>query len=477
MTQKFPYTISHSNITVFVSGQIVKMPSTHMGFKALAEHLQGKTHDAETILQLADKRAALSRLTAGKVQVIGTTVYYAGVPVKSALAARLVQLVDMGHDATPWALFMDKIEQNPSEGSKARLFEYIEAWDTPLSPDGDFIAFKGVREDYMDIHSGTFDNSPGKVVEQDRDKCVEDPNVHCAAGLHACASHYLDGFWGRLSRRVIAVKINPRDVVSVPYDYKLSKMRLCRYEVIGDIEDEGHRARIERAQIVTVNEDGNVVEEKISDREVLIIATDLNPETFEFRGDTYIEVPDTDCDQGDTVVNNENGKVGKVLEYETIRYYDEEHPEYEQWRDGDVAGSDIKSALMVVLEYEDGEEETVTWYEDQSQWPLTTLEPYDDDEDDLIDEMDEDDDLSPTGGMNEDASYREPVILTQAMRVEEPAPEDMLTFEHVQSGRSFAANNLVTSVAELGQRGFSRKYNVPRTTVQDWVRRAQDAGY
>jgi hypothetical protein len=35
--------------------------------------------------------------------------------------------------------------------------------------------------------------------------------------------------------RTVIVKINPRDVVSIPTDYDNSKGRACRYEVIGEI--------------------------------------------------------------------------------------------------------------------------------------------------------------------------------------------------------------------------------------------------
>jgi len=33
------------------------------------------------------------------------------------------------------------------------------------------------------------------------------------------------------------VKVNPKDVVSVPYDYNYSKMRVCEYEVLREVED------------------------------------------------------------------------------------------------------------------------------------------------------------------------------------------------------------------------------------------------
>lgn len=91
----------------------------------------------------------------------------------------------------------------------------------------------------MDIHSGTFDNSPGKIVEMPREEVDSDVNQTCSRGLHACADSYLGEFYAKSSGyKVIVVKINPKDVCAVPADYNFSKMRTCRYEVLSEAEEE-----------------------------------------------------------------------------------------------------------------------------------------------------------------------------------------------------------------------------------------------
>lgn len=439
---KFPYTITGDNITVFCDGQLIKMPRTHSGFKAMAEHLQGAVHDADTIKTLSDKTQALTRLSAGKVTVIGNTVYYKGVPVRSALTERLIKLTDEGYDATPWALFMDKVMQNPSENSKERLFQFLERWEAPLTPDGNFVAFKGVREDYTDVHTGTMDNSPGQTVSMPREKVVEDPNVTCASGLHACASHYLDNFWG--NRKLIAVEIDPKDVVSIPVDYNLSKMRVCRYVVIGDIEDLRHRDRIETAQVVDQNEYGRVV---AVPPEPLVLGARVAGEVVEHEGLTYVPADD-DFEYGDLVVTTDGtDRVGVVVHRGEITYQDHEHPDHEQWYHGEVAGEDIDPMEHAIVVFGVEPEVSFTWFE-KDIWPLDRL--------DLLDDVEEDD---ARDGEEEDEGG------------------DSLTFEHESTGRIFDAAALIAGVREIGQRGFSRKFGVPRTTLQDWLRRAQEAGY
>ena len=445
---KFPYTISADNITVLCDGQIIKMPSTHSGFKAMTEHLQGAEHDAQTIKTLADKVSTLARLTAGQVTVMGATVYYKGVPVRSALSDRLIKLTDEGFDATPWALFMDKVMQNPSENSKERLFMFLERWDAPLTPHGNVVAFKGVNQDYTDCHTGTFDNSPGQTVEMERSKVVEDPNITCASGLHVCASHYLDSFW--ISKKVVAVEVNPADVVSIPIDYNLSKMRVCRYTVIGDVEDERHRERIEKAQVVDNNENGRVVPVKAAPL-VLNESQRVEEGHYDEDGDRWVEV-DTSIEIGGFVVEVETGKVGKVIDEYEVSYDDDEHPMHEEWEDGDVAGNDIADVIYVEVEFLDGSRGNGTYDPNlpSSTYDFLPVELVEVD----VDEEDEDFDIDDV--LEED---------------------DTLTFDHEPTGRTFTAPQLLASVREIGQRGFARKYGVPRTTLQDWLRRATEAGY
>jgi len=99
-----------------------------------------------------------------------------------------------------------------------------------------------------------------------------------------------------------------------------------------------------------------------------------------------------------------------------------------------------------------------------------------DSDDDEIENDDFEEDYSAVMGYDDDAedleeggyingvwtSYRDMI----GDKTEEP------TFEHEATGRSFTTSQFLFEVRESGQRAFSRKYGVPRTTVQDWLRRA-----
>ena len=70
------------------------------------------------------------------------------------------------------------------------------------------------------------------VVTMERNAVDDDKDRTCSSGLHFCSKDYLGHFGGE---RIMILKINPRDVVSIPSDYNDSKGRACRYEVIGEL--------------------------------------------------------------------------------------------------------------------------------------------------------------------------------------------------------------------------------------------------
>jgi hypothetical protein len=67
----------------------------------------------------------------------------------------------------------------------------------------------------------------------ERNLVDDDQNRTCSTGLHFCSKDYLNHFGGE---RIVILKINPRDVVSIPNDYNDSKGRCARYEIVDEID-------------------------------------------------------------------------------------------------------------------------------------------------------------------------------------------------------------------------------------------------
>ena len=154
---------------------------------------------------------------------------------KSYLVDTILEYSEKGMDTTKLLNFLGNLVQNPSQDSVNELFEFLEKNNMPLTDDGHFLAYKKVNIDYKDCHTGKIDNSIGQLVQMPREKVNSDRNVTCSYGLHFCSKEYLKSFNGD---HIMVLKINPRDVVSIPVDYNNSKGRCCRYEVIAELENE-----------------------------------------------------------------------------------------------------------------------------------------------------------------------------------------------------------------------------------------------
>jgi hypothetical protein len=256
----FPYLIQGKNIVVIIDNQPYTVTSTHIGYEKLKQAI--KDNDWDTVKSVVDPAKEILKYGNGHVAVQGSKVFYKDREMVGVLTNRLIEMYQDGFPVEPLIKFMENLMENPSKRAVEELYTFLEKGNLPLTPDGHFLAYKKVRKDFLDIHSGTMDNSPGTVVEMERNAVDDDANRTCSTGLHFCSKDYLDHFGGSDSRTVI-LKINPRDVVSIPADYNATKGRACRYEVLGELG-----VHPDQAFIAPVQEDAV----QVGDNEALIKA-------------------------------------------------------------------------------------------------------------------------------------------------------------------------------------------------------------
>lgn len=168
------------------------------------------------------------------------SVEYKGESLHPVLSKRLIEMwMSKGTDGILYLVrFLENLYENPSYRAVQELYGFLDACDLPITEDGHFLAYKRVDENYMSMHAnpdGTrVDNHIGQKPSMPRNKVDEDSNRTCSRGLHVCSFEYLAAFGGA---HTMCVKVNPRDVVAVPKDYNNAKMRVCLYEVVGEIPD------------------------------------------------------------------------------------------------------------------------------------------------------------------------------------------------------------------------------------------------
>ena len=246
------YLIQGKNIVVVIDNRPYTITSTHIGYEKLKEAI--KSNDWDTVKQVVDPAKEILNYGKGLVAVQGSKVFYKDREMVGVITQRLIDMYQEGFPVEPLILFMENLMQNPSKRAVEELYTFLEKGKLPITPDGHFLAYKKVRADFMDIHSGTMLNAPGSVVEMERNEVDDDQNRTCSAGLHFCSKDYLDHFGGSDSRTVI-LKINPADVVSIPADYNATKGRACRYEVIGELGVHPDEAFIAPVQTEAVSKD------------------------------------------------------------------------------------------------------------------------------------------------------------------------------------------------------------------------------
>lgn len=160
------------------------------------------------------------------------------VEIPELLAKKLLEMEATDADFMPLVRFWKKLKSNPSTASVEQLYGFIEANNIPLTEMGDIVTEKGVNQkvgapagELVDTYTKRVDNSLGMEVTMDRSKVDEDPNRTCSHGLHVGAPDYVRKHYS--TNLIVECVVNPRDVVAVPTDYNNTKMRVCRYVVVG----------------------------------------------------------------------------------------------------------------------------------------------------------------------------------------------------------------------------------------------------
>lgn len=228
----FPYIVQGSNITVVIGSKPHTISKTHITYQKVLDAI--KASDWDLVKNIIEPVKVVLNYGKGNVSVQGDQLYWKGKPMNNGLATRMIGMLQDEFPIEPMVNFMDNLMQNPSHRAVNELYGFLEKNDLPITPDGYFLAYKKVRNDYMDIHSGTFNNNVGFICEMERNTVDDDKDKTCSTGLHFCSQEYLNHFGGSDSRTMI-LKINPCDVVSIPSDYNNSKGRACKYVVIGEL--------------------------------------------------------------------------------------------------------------------------------------------------------------------------------------------------------------------------------------------------
>jgi hypothetical protein len=183
----------NGTITIVIDNQSFTVGYDHPNYMGIKECIVN--NDTENIVELIDIPSAIEDYAEGKVTVTDGILRYDGEEIHNSLTERIMGMMRNG------------------------------------------FAYKAVTSDYFDKWSRTIDNSVGETVSMQRRKVNDDCGVGCSDGLHCGALEYVESYRAEhAGDRVVIVKVNPKDVVSVPTDCECQKVRTCEYQVVADYE-------------------------------------------------------------------------------------------------------------------------------------------------------------------------------------------------------------------------------------------------
>lgn len=234
--QNSAFTISGTGkVSAVIDGRAFTVETDHPNYSKIIESL--KTKDWDSVIKLSDISQGIQEFVGDNVIISDGAIIYEGEVLHNTLTKRIISFMRDDLPFEPLVKFLGNLLKNPSKRAVDELYDFLEVGELPITEDGCFLAFKNVRNDYMDIHSGTKSNRIGDKPSMPRNMVDDDKNRTCSSGLHFCSISYLPHFSYQNGGHTMIVKINPADVVSIPADYNNTKGRASTYEVVAEYMD------------------------------------------------------------------------------------------------------------------------------------------------------------------------------------------------------------------------------------------------
>ena len=267
-------------VTVFTdSGRKIRVEKSDKKYARVVEILGLPVEEQEDALdKLLTKGSVNSIHGKDGFEIVEDDIFYHGEALPKSLATKVKSIIEDGLPIGHFEKFWENLKENPSSTSVDELVDFLSYKELPITEDGFLVAYKGVKGDYYSatgntktkVIQGKVDagghifNGIGEVIEVLRRDVDDDRSNECSHGLHVGSLDYASGF----ATKMVLVKVNPADVVSVPKDYSFQKCRVSKYEVLSDFVVE-----IEDSVVSETGEETLVSEEddnSSTDRDILI---------------------------------------------------------------------------------------------------------------------------------------------------------------------------------------------------------------
>lgn len=229
------------NITLCINSDIYTLNPCHANYQKIVDILRrddycqysDKLVDLVCIIKPVVDYIQCDTVSSKDIVIANGEVLYRGTVIHSVLTDRLVEMQARGLPFKPMVKCLENIMQNPSHRAVQELYTFLEHKNLPITEDGHILGYKKITDDWKDYYSRKVDNSIGAKPTMPRNMVCDDADIGCSKGYHIGSLNYAGVEFHPGEGRVVIVKFNPADVVSVPKDCQCQKLRVSSYQVIG----------------------------------------------------------------------------------------------------------------------------------------------------------------------------------------------------------------------------------------------------
>ena len=225
-----PLILNEDSVVTVVNGERYRVERNSLLYQKLIDAIKDESTEDE-ICELLKSDGMASYLEDADINCVDGKFELDGEEVHPTIINRIKAFADAGLPIKNLESFERRRRENVSFASSEEAFDFLQNKNMPVTEDGCFLAYKAVRTDYMDKYSGTIDNHPGQLVQMTRRKVDDDRDHGCSKGLHVGALEYAESYGGH-DCIILLVKVDPKDIVSVPKDSRCQKCRVCEYRVL-----------------------------------------------------------------------------------------------------------------------------------------------------------------------------------------------------------------------------------------------------
>lgn len=246
--ENIPYIVSSDSATLIYEGKPYTLSSHQPNFVPFRKALIAG--DFKTAISYLDISTTITNWSDGELRVENGSVYYFNERLHGVVVDKLMELLSQGMDASaPFIKFIKNLLNNPSKSSVDELYDFLSYKSLPIDKDGYVIAYKGVAHDGWSKSGNTQTtvikgetnergqilNRVGDTIEVLRRSVDDNRNNNCSHGLHVGSFDYAKS-WASGDGKLLMVRFDPADAVSVPTDCYCQKLRVSRYEILEEIE-------------------------------------------------------------------------------------------------------------------------------------------------------------------------------------------------------------------------------------------------